>query len=415
MNAEAATSPDVLVIGSGPSGLGAATELSRRGHDVLVVERDAQAGGIPRFCHHQGFGIQDLRRTMSGPRYAEVLVQRALASGATIEARTTARRGSHAGTIELVSPKGCAEITPAFVVLATGVRERPRPARLVPGSRPSGIFTTGELQRWVHEEHLSVGQRALVVGAEHISFSAVMSLRDAGVRTIAMVTESDRHHSVPGAEILARTLWRTPLVTSHRIAEIAGHQRVSSVRLEHVTRGTSRWLEVDTVVFTGDWIAESTLGRELGVETELPTQLVITDDRGRTSLENVVAVGNVTQPAQTASKAALDGRRVGQLLAASIEAGLPSSVAFQKVVADPSLLWIAPQRITPGRPLDEFALRTSGTSTSKVLEVRQGSRRLLRRRLRHATPERGLSIPGAWVADVDPHGGEVRVGLVGER
>jgi len=352
---------------------------------------------------------------MSGPRYAAELVDRALASGVAIETKTTARRGSKAGSIELVSPMGCAEVAPAFVVLATGVRERPRPARLVPGSRPSGIFTTGELQRWVHEEHLPIGQRALVVGAEHVSFSAVMTLRHAGVRTLAIVTEANRHHSLPGAGVLAQTAWRTPLVTNHRVAEIVGRHRVSSVRLEQVTRGTSRWLEVDTVVFTGDWVAESTLGREIGLETELPTQLVITDDRGGTSLENVVAVGNVTQPAQTASKAALDGRRVGQLLAASIEAGSPSPAASQKVVADPSLLWIAPQRITPGNPPSQFALRTSGASTSKVLEVHQGSRLLFRKRLRHVTPDRGLWIPGAWVKDVDPQGGDVHVGLAAER
>lgn len=410
-----AASPEVLVVGSGPSGLSAATELARRGHDVLVVERDAHAGGIPRFCHHQGFGIQDLRRTMSGPRYAAELVHRALASGVAIETKATARPGAHVGTIELVTPKGCTQVAPAFVVLATGVRERPRPARLVPGNRPAGIFTTGELQRWVHGEHLQVGQRALVVGAEHVSFSAVMTLRDAGVRTLAMVTESDRHHSIPGAGTLVRTVWRTPLLTSHRVAEIVGRQRVSSVRLEHVSLGTSRWLEVDTVVFTGDWIADSTLARELGVATEFPTQMIVTDHRGATSLDNVVAVGNVTQPAQTAGKAALEGRRVGQLLAASIEAGSHSPRAAMRVVVEPSLLWIAPQRITPGNPPHQFALRTSGTSLSKVLEVRQGSRVLFRKRLRHVTPDRGLWIPGTWVKDVDPQGGDVHVGLAAER
>jgi cation diffusion facilitator CzcD-associated flavoprotein CzcO len=45
----------VVIIGGGPSGLRAAAELSPRvaGH-VVVLERESQAGGIPRHCEHTG-------------------------------------------------------------------------------------------------------------------------------------------------------------------------------------------------------------------------------------------------------------------------------------------------------------------------------------------------------------------------
>ena len=39
------------------------------------------------------------------------------------------------------------------VVLATGARERPRSARLIPGDRPDGVYTTGQLQNLVHLHH----------------------------------------------------------------------------------------------------------------------------------------------------------------------------------------------------------------------------------------------------------------------
>lgn len=36
----------IAVIGSGPSGLAAACELNRRGHEVHVYERDERGGGL---------------------------------------------------------------------------------------------------------------------------------------------------------------------------------------------------------------------------------------------------------------------------------------------------------------------------------------------------------------------------------
>ena len=66
----------VLVIGGGPSGLTAAANLAAQCR-VVVLERENAAGGIPRHSDHTGYGLRDLRRVMSGPEYARVLVERA--------------------------------------------------------------------------------------------------------------------------------------------------------------------------------------------------------------------------------------------------------------------------------------------------------------------------------------------------
>ena len=60
--------PDVLIIGAGPAGLAAAHALAARGVDrAIVVDREAEAGGIPRFCPHPTFGLTDFFRPMTGP------------------------------------------------------------------------------------------------------------------------------------------------------------------------------------------------------------------------------------------------------------------------------------------------------------------------------------------------------------
>ena len=76
---------DVAVIGAGPSGLAAATELRRLGlGSVVVIDRESAAGGIPRHCFHQGFGVRDLHRVMSGPRYGASWAAAAERAGAQI-------------------------------------------------------------------------------------------------------------------------------------------------------------------------------------------------------------------------------------------------------------------------------------------------------------------------------------------
>src|SRR5579859_1658872 len=138
----------VLIVGGGPAGLAAAIELKRLGvREVVVAEREGQAGGVPRLCHHTGFGLRDLRRLLSGPSYAERYRGAAQAAGVDVRTHTTitgwlpltsqpavsGQRGEM--TLTYTSPRGLGQIEAEAVLLATGCRERPRSARLVPGSR----------------------------------------------------------------------------------------------------------------------------------------------------------------------------------------------------------------------------------------------------------------------------------------
>jgi Dehydrogenases (flavoproteins) len=45
---------DVAIVGAGPAGLSAATELRRLGvGQVLVLDRESEPGGVPRHCGHR--------------------------------------------------------------------------------------------------------------------------------------------------------------------------------------------------------------------------------------------------------------------------------------------------------------------------------------------------------------------------
>ena len=155
-----------VIIGGGPSGLAAAIELRRLGvGPVTVIERERQAGGIPRHSNHTGFGARDLRRVMSGPRYAERYRALAADAGVDVVSETMVTGWDGPRSLWLTGPGGRRRIEPSAVVLATGCRERPRSARLVPGIRGPGVITTGTLQQLVYlKGQRRIGRRAVVVG-----------------------------------------------------------------------------------------------------------------------------------------------------------------------------------------------------------------------------------------------------------
>src|SRR5271167_2711371 len=95
----------VTIIGAGPAGLTAARVLAAAGlRDVLVLERNPQAGGLPRFCEHPGWGMLDMRRFWTGPRYARELVRRA--AGAEIATDVTVTALREGGRVEVSTSAG---------------------------------------------------------------------------------------------------------------------------------------------------------------------------------------------------------------------------------------------------------------------------------------------------------------------
>ncbi|TMJ38229.1 MAG: FAD-dependent oxidoreductase, partial [Alphaproteobacteria bacterium] len=170
---------DVAIIGAGPSGIAAALALAQRGVGrVIVLEREAEAGGIPRHCGHKTFGLSEFGWLMSGPSYARRLAAEANALGIEISTRTSVLALKEGGELTLTDPDaGIKAIRARRVLIATGVRETPRSARLVGGARPVGVLTTGALQNFIYVKKSKPFRRPVVIGTEIVSFSALLTCR----------------------------------------------------------------------------------------------------------------------------------------------------------------------------------------------------------------------------------------------
>jgi thioredoxin reductase len=407
---------DVAIVGGGPAGLAAALELRRLGvAKVVVLEREREAGGVPRHTDHLGFGLRDLHRCVGGPQYAARY--RALAAAAGVEVRIETSATAWAGdrTLVLTAPSGLVELAADAIILAAGCRERPRAARLVPGDRPRGILTTGLLQQLVTLQDAPVGRRAVVVGAEHVSFSAILTLAHAGASTVAVVTEEPRHQTYGALAWLTAGRRGVPVLTRQRVSAIRGRGRVESVVLQDVLTETECELACDTVVFTGDWIPDHELARLGGIGIDAGTRGPRVDGALRTSMPGVFAAGNLIHAAETADVAALSGRHAAGAAHAYLHGASPASMwpaVPLPILVAPPLRWIAPNAVAADArrvPHGRFLARVDRFLEKPEIEIRQGERVLGRQRFRSLAPARSVHLDARWLGAVDADGPKVTV------
>lgn len=411
------TNPDVLIIGAGPAGLAAAIQLQRLGHThITVVDREPELGGVPRLCDHPGFGILDLHGVYSGPAYARHYVRAAERAHVDLRPSTTITRWAGPNRLAYTSPAGLGEIEAQVVLLATGCRERPRAARLVPGPRPQGVFTTGSLQRFVFEQHLPVGRRAVVIGAEIVSLSAIMTLAHARIPVARMVTEHADHQIylpyLPMKWYLMDLARHIPLSTRTRLSRILGRKRVEGVELTHLDTGTTEIVDCDSVIFTGDWIPEHDLARAADLAMDAGTLGPQADAAYRTSARGVFAAGNLLHGSETAEVSALEGRQVAQHISAFLRgSGWPARRL--PIAVTPPIDWLYPNTVTGPTdqlPFGHFKFRPKAFARNVRLAVYQGDTVLHQQTFAQLRPNASQALAASWLARVDLAGPPLRFG-----
>ena len=391
---------DVLIIGGGPAGLAAASELKRRGvRDVVLIEREQVVGGVPRHCGHVGFGWREFRRMLSGPAYARRLV--AAASGIDLRSGITALqleapRMQQTPRVRVLTPAGIEVLEAKRVLLALGTRETPRAARLVSGSRPWGVFTSGSLQQLIYLAGLKPCTRAVIVGSELVAFSNFFTLRHAGIRPLALLEESKRIVAPRAAAWLARAGFGARVLTSARVIALHGEARVQGIEIEH--DGKIETIECDGVVFSGRFVPESSLlqGSHLLIDPATGGPLV--DQYGRCSDPGYFAAGNLLRPVEASWTVWSEGRAVAGAIAASLEENLPIAARHVTLQVKHPLRYVCPQRLAlpaalpPALPLN---VRVKSEVRGR-LTLSAGDREIWSAK-RHWLPERRILVPAPAV------------------
>jgi NADPH-dependent 2,4-dienoyl-CoA reductase/sulfur reductase-like enzyme/Fe-S-cluster-containing hydrogenase component 2 len=246
-------SVDVLVVGGGPAGLGAAKELAALGLLVAIADDKDSLGGKLLLQTHKFFGSEsdcyagtrgfDIARSLDAELRALPNV-RILTDSPVVGIFKDGKAGIYEGRSSYLIVEFKA------LLVAAGARER---SLVFPGNDLPGVYGAGAFQTLVNRDRVRAADRVLIVGSGNVGLIGAYHALQAGIEVAGIVEIADR---INGYKVHADKIRRmgVPIHLSTTIVSAEGEGKVERATVASVGPDwkpfldTARTYEVDTVL-----------------------------------------------------------------------------------------------------------------------------------------------------------------------
>lgn len=372
----------VVIIGGGSAGLSAAVTLKEHGiEDICILEKDGEAGGILEQCIHNGFGLQTFHEQLSGPAYAERYIRKAEQLHVDILLNTMVTRITKDKHVTYVNgEEGEVTIEADAIILCVGCYERARGAVEIAGSRPAGIYTAGQAQRYINIEGFMPGKRVWILGSGDIGLIMArrMVLEGAEVLGVAEI--------MPYSSGLPRNLqqclydFNIPLYLSHTVTKVFGKKRLEKIEVMEVDEnrkpvpGSEQYYDVDTLLLSTGLIPENSLAENAGIALDPLIKGPYVDENYMTEAEGIFACGNGLHVHDLVDFVSLQAKRAAEGVVSYLHNGKNKERTIAVKPCE-NVNYVVPQSVHPSCEKNvEFFYRIRKQLSSAVIEVRCGDK-----------------------------------------
>jgi NADPH-dependent 2,4-dienoyl-CoA reductase/sulfur reductase-like enzyme len=291
---------DLLIVGAGPAGIGAAVEAAAHGLSVMLLdENNAPGGRIWQALETRGAKDADEASALA-------LIQRFRASSTQARWNATVWAIEPDGQVFWSDPDGAHSVSARNVLLATGTTERPLS---IPGWTLPGVMTVGAAQIALKTGGLVPDGRTWLAGQGPLLLLYATQVLDAGGRIAGVIDLSDgfaplralRYVSLAALPDIRRGLaWRRQLSRAgvRWIAASAVHAKGEAAlgAVSFLHRDGWKTEEADLLLLHDGVIPSVQMTRAVGCahtwnDTQRCWQPVV-DEWGRTSVPGVLVAGD---------------------------------------------------------------------------------------------------------------------------
>ena len=291
---------DIVVIGGGSAGLAAAISAYDGGvHDILLIEKQHELGGILNQCIHNGFGLHTFKEELSGPEYAYRFMEQFHERKIPYLLNTLVMSVTPSLQVTYCNEEGINTIQAKAIIYAAGCNERTYGQISIPGDRPNGVFTAGLAQKYLNIDGYLVGKKVYILGSGDIGLIMARRMTLEGAKVIGVSELMPYSNGLNRNIVQCLNDFNIPLKLHNTVTKIIGKEQLEAIEICDVDdnlkpiESTKQRIECDTLLLSVGLYPFNTLLVKAGCAVYQKTKGAFVNQNNETTIPGIFSCGNV--------------------------------------------------------------------------------------------------------------------------